>query len=224
MKHFISRIDVLLFTLTAVFFLLFPNLDLHVSAWFYQAETGFYLSEVFWVRAFYLVFADISLYILALMLILWIAGFLIKQLSTAQKPLAFLIVSLVLGPGILVNSVVKTYSGRARPEQIETFGANKHYSAPLHLANQCPKNCSFVSGHASAAFWFMAFAWVFRRKCLLFAGLLLGSITGLGRIIQGGHFMSDVIFAGWLTYFSLVLIAHWFYPSTSEWFKLKKQG
>ena len=37
----------------------------------------------------------------------------------------------------------------------------------------------------------------------------LGALVGLGRLLQGGHFLGDVVFAFWATYFSCVLVAWW---------------
>jgi lipid A 4'-phosphatase len=44
--------------------------------------------------------------------------------------------------------------------------------------------------------WGMWAPWS-RRKQWLLASLGLGSAIGLMRIAQGGHFLSDVLFAGW---------------------------
>jgi lipid A 4'-phosphatase len=51
------------------------------------------------------------------------------------------------------------------------------------------------SGHAAMGFFPMALAWVCRRQRRLWtaAGLTIGGLVGLGRILQGGHFLSDVL-------------------------------
>jgi lipid A 4'-phosphatase len=50
------------------------------------------------------------------------------------------------------------------------------------------------SGHAAMGFFPMALAWVIRRqrRFWMLAGWVTGSLVGLGRILQGGHFLSDV--------------------------------
>lgn len=73
------------------------------------------------------------------------------------------------------------------------------------------KNCSFVSGHAALGFYTIALAWVVRRRRRLWlaVGIGVGALVGLGRLLQGGHFLGDVVFAFWATYFSCVLVAWW---------------
>jgi lipid A 4'-phosphatase len=66
-------------------------------------------------------------------------------------------------------------------------------------SRECPRNCSFVSGEASAMFapfFALAFLLPQYRMGLLAAGLATGLLVGTVRIIQGAHFLSDVLFAG----------------------------
>jgi lipid A 4'-phosphatase len=70
-------------------------------------------------------------------------------------------------------------------------------------------NCGFVSGHAAAGFslmtWGIWSAWPRRKRWLVIgtaAGLFIGSV----RIMQGGHFLSDVIFSGWAVWLIYVLM------------------
>ena len=72
---------------------------------------------------------------------------------------------------------------------------------------ECDGNCSFVSGHAAGAFFILSLSWVFRQKRWLLLGLFLGALVGTGRVLQGGHFVSDVVFAFWAVYFSSLLTA-----------------
>jgi lipid A 4'-phosphatase len=56
-----------------------------------------------------------------------------------------------------------------------------------------------VSGEASSIFIVLfAAALLFksRSRNLVAAGIVLGSLAGLVRMAQGGHFLSDVVFAG----------------------------
>lgn len=41
-----------------------------------------------------------------------------------------------------------------------------------------------------------------RRKRLLAVSILAGSAIGLVRVVEGGHFLSDVIFSGLFVYFA----------------------
>jgi len=127
-----------------------------------------------------------------------------------RRPALFLLAVISIGPGLAVT-VLKDHWDRARPVAIVQFGGDKQFTPAWVIADQCEDNCSFVSGHASGAFSLLALAWVFprRRQFWLVAGTLWGAHMGLVRIAQGGHFLSDVIFAGFIVYFSADLLARW---------------
>jgi lipid A 4'-phosphatase len=64
-------------------------------------------------------------------------------------------------------------------------------------SDQCQKNCSFVSGDASLAASFMAFAVVadrHRRRWWMGLGSFT-ALVGVMRMARGSHFLSDVAFA-----------------------------
>jgi lipid A 4'-phosphatase len=105
----------------------------------------------------------------------------------------------LLGSLLVVNLGFKEYWGRARPVQVTQFGGTRQFSPPLAPASQCSHNCSFVSGHAASGFVIMAVGLmgsVATRRRWLIAGLAWGGIASLARIMQGGHFLSDTLFAG----------------------------
>jgi lipid A 4'-phosphatase len=111
----------------------------------------------------------------------------------------FLALCLVMGPLIVGNLILKDNWGRARPVHITEFGGSKTYTLPLVPSDQCDRNCSFVAGEASmmyAAFFAAAFLFPGRGRRLIAAGVLVGFFSGLIRLSQGAHFLSDVIFAG----------------------------
>jgi lipid A 4'-phosphatase len=132
-------------------------------------------------------------------------------LALSRAGVIYLMAVFILGPGLLVNGILKEDWGRARPSQIVEFGGDKRYTPPLEIADQCQHNCSFVSGEASLGFAFGAFGFVAtaprRRRLGLAAGLVLGSVFGLLRMAQGGHFLSDVYFAG-VAIFALAWALH----------------
>lgn len=200
------RIDVALFLVCVVFFLLWPETDLTVTTMFWDGEQ-FFLADNWFIRTMYQIFAKIH----GLYLLVFIVGLIFaykKKNVVLKTTMLFLLVSILLGPGILVNAILKENSvGRPRPVHIQEYGGNDVFSPVFHYSGACQENCSFVSGHASIGFYLMALAWVFRRRSLLFAGIALGALVGFGRIVQGGHFLSDVIFAGWATYYVCLLCA-----------------
>lgn len=72
---------------------------------------------------------------------------------------------------------------------------------------------SFPSGHASMGFYMFSPYFVLRRSSrpgsigFLVLGLGYGALMGLARMIQGGHFASDVVWAGGFIYLSGLLLS-----------------
>ncbi len=85
-----------------------------------------------------------------------------------------------------------------RAVQITEFGGSKHFTPALEPSTECDHNCSFVAGDPSLGFVLLAFAIVLKRRRSRAAGwsIAIGTLIGLMRIAQGGHFLSDVIFCG----------------------------
>jgi len=122
-----------------------------------------------------------------------------QWLGYEQARCWFMIAVLIVGPGIVANLIFKDNLGRARPRDIVEFGGTKSFTPPLVPSAECARNCSFISGEASsnyAAFFALALLIPRYRMALLAAGIALGTLAGGIRIIQGAHFVSDVLFAG----------------------------
>ena len=113
---------------------------------------------------------------------------------------AFLVLALIVGPGLVTNSVMKDQWGRARPFQVRQFGGHLNYSPALFMADQCPSNCSFFSGDGAAGFMLHAPFYLvplrLRRRTFWAGWLGGGLIFGGNRVVMGAHFLSDVLFAG----------------------------
>jgi lipid A 4'-phosphatase len=116
----------------------------------------------------------------------------------------------MLAPGIFVDVALKNTMGRPRPVHVEPFGGQHAYLAPFVLGTDPEQHRSFVSGHAAAGFALMSLGLtcgpVWRRRWLLI-GVVTGGIIGMGRMMQGGHFLSDVIFAFYTVWLSCELVA-----------------
>jgi len=55
----------------------------------------------------------------------------------------------------------------------------------------------------------MAFAWIFRKRRYLVLGMMIGAVVSAGRIVQGGHFLSDVVTAGFIVYFTCRVLSYY---------------
>src|SRR6185369_921132 len=95
----------------------------------------------------------------------------------------FLIATLALAPGLLVNVLLKDHWGRPRPIDVTQLGGDQKFVAWWDPRGDCPSNCSFVSGDVAGAMWTIAPAalapphW---RALAYTAALALG--TGMGTI------------------------------------------
>lgn len=203
---------ILTLVIVTAIFLWHPEIDLIVSREFYEPGKGFALG-----RTEPFLFIQRAIPYLTWFIILTSIGIVaVRQFlgdrcvtSLLQRKAIFIFLSLALGPGLLTNVILKDHWGRARPSQVIEFGGAKRFTPPLLPTNQCVKNCSFVAGDPSVAFFFVAFAFVATtyRGLLFLIGITFGMIVGFVRIVQGGHFLSDVIFSAIMT-IGVVYILH----------------
>lgn len=146
-------------------------------------------------------------------LLLFLAGFFRPSLTRFRRQALFIALLLIIGPGILANSVFKDHWGRPRPRQVDIFGGNMAFHQPWQ-PGPAPRNASFPAGHPTAAFYLSAPYFVMRekrqrRKALLWlwGGILYGVVMGMARIIQGGHFLTDVIWSAGFVYLTAIVLA-----------------
>ncbi|MTH98213.1 phosphatase PAP2 family protein [Roseibium sp. RKSG952] len=195
----------------SVFFLVFPKVDLWASGLFYVEGKGFVAKDVPILREF----RHLGPYLIKIAAIVSVAIMLLKLLLPARSPLVplrtpvFLVSTLILGPGILVNAILKDNWGRPRPNSVEVFGGTAHYQDVWVMSDQCASNCSFVSGEASGSMWLVALAFVAPlawRAAILWFVLPLGFLLSLNRIAFGGHFLSDTLLSWGLTLLVLLFV------------------
>lgn len=116
----------------------------------------------------------------------------------------------LLGPGLIIEGVFKNTMGRPRPVQIEAFGGTQAFQGPFALGDNPGAHRSFCSSHAAAGFALMGLGLTcgptWRRRWFLI-GLVSGAVIGAGRIMQGGHFLSDVVFSFFTVWIACELVA-----------------
>lgn len=185
-------------------FLVFPDLDLAVSGWFWDPETGWTYKDGVLLEFVRKGLPAVIIGVVVFVLVLWVAGHVFRQrfLGIDGRIALYLTLSLALGPGLIVNTVFKDNWGRARPSQIVEFGGESAYTPPFMVTDQCDDNCAFVSGHGALGFWLVSLAFLapaaWRGRAIAGA-FTFGFLVALVRIIQGGHFLSDTVYSAAIT-------------------------
>jgi lipid A 4'-phosphatase len=186
--------------LAAIAFLTFPRIDLIFSRLFYRGDGVFIGQSLSGIRFARSAFAVLFYCSIAATL----AGMLITRiglrtwLQLAFPQWLYLAICLAVGPGLVANVILKDHFGRPRPKQVLEFGGSKSFAPALIPSEQCASNCSFVSGEAASTFLpFYAASAVLPQAApwLLAVGTLCGIASGLVRVAQGAHFLSDIVFA-----------------------------
>ena len=191
--------------LAAVIFTAAPWLDLAASRAFFSAERGFWMAQEPWLLELREVLW------IACVMPLWLAlaaliGVVTGRLRSAvpARIWGFVVSLYLLGPCLLANVLLKSHWGRARPANIAEFGGTAQFTPALLPAQECVRNCSFVSGEGSAAAALLISGLVLSCyvgcvcKRLFLRCMLWGiALTAMGlRVMMGRHFLSDTLFAG----------------------------
>ncbi len=191
---------VIFLIISCVFITSGPSIDLYISGLFYYGASQFALQSFDLTS---ILFRDILLpLILIYILILPIVGRFTKidkiflNYRFSIKEIILLWGSQIIGVLIFVNLILKNLWGRARPNDILPLGGNETFSPWYEITNVCESNCSFVSGDASVGFSIIILYLITKKIIFLYASIFAGLVLGLIRIMAGGHFLSDVFFAG----------------------------
>lgn len=178
-----------------------PGLDLAISAAFTDGAGQFTLAQG-WLPGMVNAVLKRTLEIWALACVLIAAGALIWRArpESGLRNWLFLAGSYLIGPGLIVNMILKEHFGRARPVQTTIFGGDLQFTPVLQISDQCLSNCSFTSGETAmsgaAALTLAALLWrgaPLRRGLLLAAAAALTGFTIYMRVALGRHFASDAL-------------------------------
>jgi len=215
-------VAILFCLIVSLFFLAFPDVDLRVSGLFYDPAAGFPGARVPALRTLR-DSGDIAVRLVVLILLVSIVLKIVLPWRRSLVPAnvgLFLLAGLALGPGLLVNAILKDHWGRPRPVAIDLFGGTAPYVEVWRVTDYCARNCSFVAGEASSAAWLVALALVvprrYRLPTLLVTGLFAVALS-LNRIAFGGHFLSDVLLAWGLTGLVMAVLYRLIFISPPAW-------
>jgi lipid A 4'-phosphatase len=196
--------SVALIVVTTVVFLIFPGLDVWFSGLFYEPGNGFPMTRLGAFIGFraigngltWLIAVGVVITLLVKLALPW------RPSLVPPRDVLFILSTLALGPGLIVNLVLKDHWGRPRPWRVDLFGGDQPFVGVWRITDYCTSNCSFVSGEASSAIWLLTTLvlvpahW---RSSMTRILLVLIALLSLDRIGMGGHFLSDVFLAWWIT-------------------------
>lgn len=205
-------------------FVKMPAVDLNVSQYFFTPGFGFTHRLNPWVVAIYDWTPLIGRGILVALVLFavtcpWLVRWMRRQGHQRwasecegrwRKMAAVAVICGVLGPGLVIEGWLKNAVGRPRPVQVVNFGGDQPFKRVLEMGTDPQHHRSFVSSHAAAGYWLISLgltSGALWRRRWLGIGLVLGSAIGLVRIMQGGHFLSDIIFAFYAVWIPCEMVA-----------------
>jgi lipid A 4'-phosphatase len=196
-----------------------PNLDLRLTAAFYN-DGHFQGDAPGLIQTLRTHFWNLSLVVAWLSLGAVLAAYILRWqiLWVSRRDWNIILWGFLLGPGLVVNAIFKTFSGRARPRDVLQFGGDQFFTPIGQIANQCARDCSFVSGEVSGttatciALWMILSAHAHRLspevETLGRCGILAMFVFVFWqRVASGGHFVSDALLAALFTALIMVILA-----------------
>jgi len=139
-----------------------------------------------------------------------LAHWLVK-LKPYQTTLFWIFIGMVLSTSAV--AILKHYSMHGCPWDLTMYGGDLPF---FELFQDPPAGAKaggcFPAGHASGGFALMAFYLAFRQSHTRFAGIMLwlGLLMGLGmgvvQVMRGAHFLSHVLWSGWVVWITLLIL------------------
>ena len=135
-----------------------------------------------------------------------------------RRDFLFVVVAFAVTTGMI--HFFKSHTSIYCPVETTLYGGiedKKEWFRNFDLLHEAGAGRCWPGGHASGGFTMLALYFVARRyqwryaKATLYASLVLGTIYGTTRIVQGWHFMSHTFWAGVIVWFSTLAVALAFY-------------
>lgn len=201
-------------------FALAPELDLSVARMFFR-DGGFIGASSAAGDAARRVFWDAPYVVLAGCL----AAYALRRMGRIRRgpdgrAVIFLVATLALGPGLLINGALKEHTGRPRPVFTDQFGGEWAFRPWYDFRGECDTNCSFASGETGASAWTLAPALLApapARGYAVAAALALTVATAALRAAFGGHYLSDVTLAALFTFLIVLAGYRWYSREANRW-------
>jgi len=205
--------------------------DLAISHWFYDAAARtfplrhtFLLDTVLhhWIK-----------YVIILTTCVIAAAYTFTYVAPAlrnqRRLLLFLALAMALAP--LTVSALKQVTDRPCPWDLVDFGGDAPYAHLFEARAQSHgRGLCFPAGHAATGFALMAFFFAAHRqrrpalaRTALLAGTLAGLGLGVGRVAQGAHFLSHVLWSGLICWVVMVGLYALLIASTEDPFQTRRR-
>ncbi len=207
---------VALLALTTAVVFCTTNLDLTVARWFSTPDSGhgrWAWDHVLPVQLLYRYGTWPAIATGAIALLLACLASCCASLRPWRRGAIFVLLSLIIGPGLMVNAISKDHCGRSRPRDLVEFGGEHLYTPPGTIVLS-DSGKAFPCGHSSIGFAvglsLGLFWWRSRPKLawgMLTVGTLYGCALGLARMSAGAHFLSDVLWSAYIP--ALVALPLW---------------
>lgn len=187
--------------IVGLIFAIWPELDLKISAQFYDAATRTFPHANDAVVVF---LRNLNRAVDMLFGIAFLLAIVCKimrpdsLLIFSGRMMLFLSLTFALAPGLVANVIFKEHWGRPRPVHVTQFNGPAQFVRWSDNGGSCRNNCSFFSGEVSAAAWTLAPAVLMPvpwRPAAVTIALVFTGVNTFVRVAQGGHFFSDAAFA-----------------------------
>lgn len=132
--------------------------------------------------------------------------------DTTQRLRLALVATFALGPGLVVNVLLKNHWGRPRPVATDLFGGVSPFVPAGEISHYCASNCSFVSGEVAGVFMLPLLALLAppsSRKPLFLLLAAMASLAALLRVAFGAHWLSDAVLGGLSTWVVFAVLMAW---------------
>ncbi len=196
------------FLISSLLFIFFPQIDIYISSLFYDHGHRFIANGHLYEIILYDSVKPVVFLAAALPILLWIYNIFTKKniLHVNGKVVGYLLLVLAIGPGLIVNDILKEHWGRARPAQTVMFGGTKEFTPAFVISDQ--GGYSFSCGHGAGAFFLVALALLTKRRRALWMSLAFtyGVLISYIRIAAGGHFFSDTVVSFFIVYITSLML------------------
>lgn len=204
-----ERVALVLLIAITIILNISPHLDIYFAKLFYHPEVvenpWFEKDFLLW-KFFYHMAPIISGLILLPAILVYVGSYILPTFAKWRTQAIYSFLTFAIGPGILINTIFKPYWGRPRPRQTLPFNGTEELLS-FWEKGIIGNGYSFPCGHSSVGFALIIGYFLFKSKrpkvalFFLLSSIFIGSLMGIGRMADGAHFFSDVM---WSAVFSFL--------------------